>query len=583
VTVSNQAVKEKVYRAESRLAGLRLLVLATGSVIYPLLMDKSGTRPALAYTILGLSWAYSLYLYLAEPYRRYPVLISSWFTTVSDGAFTTLWVWATGAYASPFHLLYYPLTVAIAFRYGPRQTALAISLYAVAYFGLLWGTGALPGHGTEITVRITYMFLTGILGAVVSRELYAQIASKVEAEERIRQAAEREALEAQLRLADRLASVGTLAAGVAHEINNPLAYVVGNLDWIADELAAELGEASLAGRSADRLAATFKAVEQAQGGAQRVREIVRDLKTFSRADEDTRGPIDLARVLDASINLAASEIKARARLTREIAALPAVDANAARLGQVFLNLLINAAQALPEGQPAAHEVRVVARGEDGHAVVEVHDTGSGMTPEVMARIFDPFFTTKPVGVGTGLGLSICHGIVTRYGGRIEVTSEAGKGTTFRVLLPATEAEAAADPPPAVAAPLERAHVLVIDDEPEIGEVVEKLLSPSHTVEAMTSAKAALERLTAADAQSFDVILCDLMMPDMTGMELHEELSRRAPELTARMVFLTGGAFTPRSRQFLDGVSNRRLDKPFSLQELEGTVRELVLASPAQGS
>jgi PAS domain S-box-containing protein len=378
---------------------------------------------------------------------------------------------------------------------------------------------------------------------------------------------ERKRLEAQLVLADRMASVGTLAAGVAHEINNPLAFILANLQFALDELQGEAVDPEVS-----------RALEEARVGALRVREIVRDLKAFSRADPEAHAPVDLRRVLQSAIGLAQNEIRHRARLEVDVGEVPLVTASEHRLAQVFLNLLINAAQAIPEGRAAENVVRAVtATAPDGRAVVEIADSGCGIEPELLPRIFDPFFTTKPVGVGTGLGLSICHGIVSRMGGEIQVDSAPGKGSTFRVLLlPAKRAAAAAGRAPAAVAATRRGRVLVVDDEALVGRAVNRILA-HHEVVARTSAKAVLDEVAAADG--FDLLLCDLMMPEMTGMELHARLREVAPALAERTVFLTGGAFTPAAREFLASVPNPRIEKPFEPDALRALV-DRVLADRA---
>ncbi|MCE9670196.1 ATP-binding protein [Myxococcus stipitatus] len=252
---------------------------------------------------------------------------------------------------------------------------------------------------------------------------------------------DRKAMQAQLVVSDRLAAVGTLAAGVAHEINNPLAFVLSNLSFLAVELknvARELPE----GRTSEMEEVLREAVD----GAHRVRQIVRDLRTFSRGDEDVATAVNLQAVLESAITMARGELKMRAQVVRDYRDVPPVEGSEGRFGQVFLNLLINAAHAIPEGRPEHNEVRVTLRPAGERVVVEVRDTGVGMTPEVRARIFDPFFTTKPVGVGTGLGLSICHGIVTGFGGEISVESEPGRGSTFRVSLPLGQGARELPPP-----------------------------------------------------------------------------------------------------------------------------------------
>jgi PAS domain S-box-containing protein len=241
---------------------------------------------------------------------------------------------------------------------------------------------------------------------------------------------DRKAMQAQLVVSDRLAAVGTLAAGVAHEINNPLAFVLSNLSYLSGELQAVARELP-PGRTAEM----EEVLREASDGAHRVRQIVRDLRTFSRGDDEVATSVNIQSVLESAITMARGELKMRAQVVREYRDVPLVEGNEGRFGQVFLNLLINAAQAIPPGKPERHEVRIVLDHSGDRVIVEIHDTGIGMAPEVRARIFDPFFTTKPVGEGTGLGLSICHGIVTGFGGEISVESEEGRGSTFRVALP----------------------------------------------------------------------------------------------------------------------------------------------------
>jgi signal transduction histidine kinase len=244
---------------------------------------------------------------------------------------------------------------------------------------------------------------------------------------------ERKSMQAQLVVSDRLAAVGTLAAGVAHEINNPLAFVLSNLSFLAGELQGVARELP-PGRTAEM----EEVLREATDGAHRVRQIVRDLRTFSRGDDEVATAVNVQAVLESAITMARGELKMRAQIVREYREVPLVEGNEGRFGQVFLNLLINAAQAIPPGKPDQHEVRLVLRHSADRVIVEVKDTGMGMPPEVRARIFDPFFTTKPVGEGTGLGLSICHGIVTGFGGEITVESEEGRGSTFRVSLPVAQ-------------------------------------------------------------------------------------------------------------------------------------------------
>jgi CheY-like chemotaxis protein len=311
---------------------------------------------------------------------------------------------------------------------------------------------------------------------------------------------------------------------------------------------------------------------EAREGAERVRKIVRGLKTFSRADEERRVVMDVKSALELAVNMAFNEMRHRARLVKDYGPVPLVDADEARLGQVFINLLINAAQTIPEGDVAANEIRIVTSTDTtGRAVVEVKDTGPGIPAAVLGRIFDPFFTTKPVGIGTGLGLSICHSIVTGMGGEIAVVSELGRGTTFRVTLPAAIGPAVSPVMSERRIRSARAVVLIVDDDPFVGAALARVLR-DHEVVLTTKARDALDVL--AGGKRFDVILSDLMMPEMSGMEFYDELTRRDPRTAERVIFLTGGAFTPDARAFLDRVPNRQIEKPFDPERLRALVQTL---------
>jgi CheY-like chemotaxis protein len=304
-----------------------------------------------------------------------------------------------------------------------------------------------------------------------------------------------------------------------------------------------------------------------------MRSIIRDLKTFSRPDEARIGPIELAPILESCIHATWNEIRHRAQLVKDIGPVPRVLASEARLGQVFLNLLINAAQSIPDGDAAHHQIRVATRTlPDGRAAVEIRDTGCGIPPENLRRVFDPFFTTKPIGLGTGLGLSVCHGIVAALQGQIEVESELGHGSLFRVVLPtAAEPEDRLPlPAPVASEPLRRARILVVDDEPFVGASIRRALGREHEVVVVSSARQALEMVRGGAV--FDVLLSDLLMPDMSGMDLYRELWQTDPELASRTLFLTGGAFTPAARSFLEQEQVVCLEKPFEVLALREAVR-----------
>jgi len=385
-------------------------------------------------------------------------------------------------------------------------------------------------------------------------------------------AREHQELQSRIAQTDRLTSLGTLAAGVAHEINNPLAYLLLNVDHARSELAQLVGSPG-----GDRGREVYLALARISEGAERIRVIVRGLKTFSRPESETVAPLRVADVLEATLAMIGNEIRHGARLVTELEPVPKVVANEARLGQVFLNLLMNALQALPEGRAEQNEIRVVVRSPTPeHVVVEIHDNGVGIPAHVRGRIFEPFFTTKPIGVGTGLGLAICHGIVTSLGGTLSVDSEPGHGSVFRVDLPAAQSTATASvhpAPPLLASPTGDARVLVVDDEPVVGSSLVRLLTREGTVLAVTSAREALQQIQSGER--FDVILCDLMMPGMDASALYDEVLEFAPAQAERMVFMTGGAFTARAREFLARVPNARMDKPFDVAALRALVRARV--------
>lgn len=405
---------------------------------------------------------------------------------------------------------------------------------------------------------------------------------------------ERRKLEGRLRLSERMASVGRLAAGVAHELNNPLTYVIANIGHLVEELprlarslapqpeAPALGE--LPPIQALKLGELARAASEALAGAERARQVVRDLRSLSRNDTEAPRRLELGPVLETAANMGKHEARHRARLRLELGATPPVYAPPSRLGQVFLNLIVNAAEATPEGAPDDHEIAVRSyAAPDGRAIVEVSDTGSGMSEQVLASLFSPFFTTKPS--GTGLGLSICHGIVSSLGGEISIESEKGKGSTFRVALPPAPPDAPAHRGPSTVPPTpscaERpGRVLIIDDEPLVGASLRRLLGAEHQVTFEVDARRALERIERGER--FDLILCDLMMPNMTGMDFYDALHERRPDELERVMFLTGGAVTERARIFLDRMAGRSVDKPVDSLVLRSLVRRHVLAAVQRG-
>lgn len=381
-------------------------------------------------------------------------------------------------------------------------------------------------------------------------------------------------IEARLAQGERMASLGRLAAGVAHEINNPLAYVRTSLDVARREV-----ERFARDRDAKRLEKLLELLAHADDGVERVRVIANDLKTFSRGDEGSWTAIELERVVATAVNLAWNEIRHRAQLVRELDPLPPVMGSESRYVQVVVNLLVNAAQAIEEGDAQRNRITVrTGRASCDRVFLEVEDTGRGIDPERIEHVFEPFWTSKPKGVGTGLGLSICHGIVTAAGGEIRVArSEPGAGTTFRIELPVAPDGAfpAYGRALAVGAPprdVRRTRILVVDDEPKLGATLALALGERFEVEVVDNGRDA-QRLLERDG-GFDLVLCDLMMPEVSGMDLYERVSAVRPALAARFVFMTGGAFTERARAFLKAHRPRRIEKPFPLERVEELLAEL---------
>jgi two-component system cell cycle sensor histidine kinase/response regulator CckA len=393
-------------------------------------------------------------------------------------------------------------------------------------------------------------------------------------------------LQRQFELADRLSSLGTMAAGVAHEVNNPLAVVLANASFVIDELARLRNELSERPDANDpritRLEEGLQAQAEIQSAARRIARTIADLKDFARPPRSA-GDADVARVVEWASRTTAHEFRDRARVTRNVAGRLLVRADETRLGQVLVNLLLNAAHAIAPGSVDANEVSIVARGsesEDGYIVVEVSDTGCGISADVLPRIFEPFFTTRSDGVSSGLGLAICHGIVSSLGGRMEVESTLGQGSRFRVILP----QAPAAPAATVAGDAKlvklRGRILVIDDEKMVLRAIQRMLR-EHDVVCTENAREALAFIEAGER--FDLVLSDVVMPRMTGIEFYEVLLEKAPDLARRVVFLSGGAITAKVDDFLRSVPNLRIEKPFEVASLLGTIQRLLAQGRTPGS
>lgn len=481
----------------------------------------------------------------------------------------------------------------IAILYGPRvaflNTAAARMLGARSVeeaLGVPVTDFLHPDDASLAEARIRQLYQTGVRHpepaeyrsrSLDGRELYVEI-SAVPTEYQgkpavlafARDVTERKAIQARLVEADRLAALGVLSAGIAHEINNPLSYLLLNLEYLSRELPTLAADPS-------QLEPLMSRVRDACHGAERVASIVRDLRTFARADDGLRGPVDVRAALEAALNIAGNEIKQKASLVRDYETIPPVDANPNRIEQVLLNLLLNAVQSIP-AEASTRQIRAALRASAGQVAIIIEDTGSGIPEELLGKIFDPFFTTKPVGVGTGLGLPICRSIVRGLGGEITVKSTLGQGSVFTVTLPASSGEVpqkTVRPRPASVPPPDRGRVLIVDDEIAVARTLKALLENEHDVTIAESAEEALAAITAEAAPGFDIIMCDLMMPGTSGMELYDVIRRDHPGVEERMVFMTGGVSIDRAREFLASCVNLTFEKPFDFERLRKTLRRLV--------
>ncbi len=381
----------------------------------------------------------------------------------------------------------------------------------------------------------------------------------------VRDVTEQRLLTAHLMEMDRMVAVGTLAAGVGHEINNPLSYMLLNLHYCREQLAT--APTSLA----DALGAPL---QESIAGGKRIQTIVSALSAMSRSDLG-RSPVAVSTAIDSAVAICGNEIRHRAHLVVEHDPSALVVANEARLSQVFLNLLLNASHALSASRRDAAKIHVRSFQEDDQVVVEVRDNGPGVPRELIQRIFDPFFTTKPVGEGTGLGLSICRDTVFALGGRLEVESEPGDGACFRVVMPATDApmEEVPTSKPRGAGP--RPRVLFIDDEPGVLRAVRRAIGRDVELVTCDSGRAALEKIS-RDGR-FDLVITDLMMPGLSGMDVFSALQKTHPELANGMLFTTGGAFTPEARALTDSFGDRVVPKPVGASELLSRIRAVTQA------
>jgi len=409
-----------------------------------------------------------------------------------------------------------------------------------------------------------------------------------------RDVTERNKLRIRVAQSDHLASLGLLAAGVAHEVNNPLTYTLYNLETVVEDLPqvvsgyarwlAQSGPEGGPDEPSEMLdpARAYELVDlarQALEGAERIRSIAHTLGTFTRVDDEKLEPINLRDAAENARNMASNEIKYRAKLVLDFGSTPAVLGSEGKLSQVFLNLIVNAAHAIDEGDIENNIIRIHTYSDGDHVVAEVSDTGKGIPKEHHARIFDPFFTTKDVGEGSGLGLSISAKIVADLGGEISFESEEGRGSTFRIRLPALTSDCdqvtrSAATKPGADAGATRGRILVVDYEEGIRAAMAHMLGTDHEV--LTASSGAQGKEVLESDQAFDLLILDLMMPKMSGIDLHRWLAETHPQLASRVIFVTGGVFTPVARQYLNKVSTLTFEKPLNTDNFKKTVAKLIV-------
>ncbi|HTM22333.1 MAG TPA: ATP-binding protein, partial [Kofleriaceae bacterium] len=461
-------------------------------------------------------------------------------------------------------LLLIPLLVA-ALAYGLRGGLVALPLLLAGTWGMFYL------RGLDVPTPNPGGVLAAAMAAVVvghTRDLSLRLReSQVVLERAVRErTAELREVIAHAVAADRMALVGTLAGGIAHEVNNPLAVVISTLGVLEQRLTGRF-DADL-----DQLLADTSTA------AHRMRDIVWDTKVLSRPGAGATRVARPVQVVESALRLVAADLRRRAVLDCRLEPVPPVAAAESELGQVVLNLLVNALQALPERDPSDNRITVATRREGDRVDIDIGDNGIGIAPEIEARIFDPFFTTKAPGTGTGLGLWICHNIVTAAGGTVSLTTRPGEGARFRVSLPiAAAAEAvAALPAAAAAAPAadvppsrRRGRILAVDDDALVARTLARLLAGQHEVTTVGGGAAALDLL--ARDPAFDLILCDLMMPEMNGMQLYRLVADRWADLARRFVFISGGALGQEIAGFLDTVDHPRMAKPFEPAALQALV------------
>jgi PAS domain S-box-containing protein len=392
-----------------------------------------------------------------------------------------------------------------------------------------------------------------------NESLLKEIAERQRAEEQLQH--QQEALFQR----EKLAAMGSLLASVAHELNNPLSVVMVQADLLCEEVR----ENTLPER-----------IDLISQSAERCVSIVQNFLALARRTPPQRTQVELNAIVDEAMTLLAYALRVDdVEVHQDLADdLPPLWADRHQLHQVLINLITNAHQALRE-TPAPRRLGLTTCYDSlaSLVILEVADTGPGIPPELQERIFEPFFTTKPPGVGTGLGLPFCRGIIEGHGGTLSVESQVGRGAVFRIKLPveAIPVTEPTTPVPESLPPAQGKAILIIDDEPGIVSALAYLLRrDGYQVDTASNGRLALEQL---QRRAYDLILCDLRMPELDGPGLYRELEGRLPHLLPRVIFLTGDTLSPEAREFLEQAGVIRLNKPFRAAEVRRIVRRALQA------
>lgn len=369
-------------------------------------------------------------------------------------------------------------------------------------------------------------------------------------------------------LSDKLATVGTLTAGIIHEINNPMTFVATNLHYINDQL--KMLNLNDTNQVTQFMLLLDEVINESILGASKIQEIIQELKGFSRIGHDEITPVYIHEILNFAIHMANPQYKLTATIETHYAPnVPLLLLERNKLHQVFLNLIMNAAQAFEASQKKDNLISITTTVKDNHIQIEFMDTGKGISPDIINKIFDPFFTTKPVGIGTGLGLSISQDIINQMGGEITVRSEINQGTTFTIrLLMKVKLESPKDqinislPTPKTQV---RKSILIVDDDPVTLNILERILGKYHEIVTVNSSLEALKILS--QKNKFDLVITDIHMPDVSGIDLYKFILNNHPGLERNMIFMSGGVMNETTNDFIIQTKNDLLLKPFTPEQL----------------